>query len=238
MNWRFAVYICTFSIVLSGCVSVQPQTISPQNASSIRGKSIVVDSYVAPSFTAMTPGKAMLGIIGAGLMASEGNRFIRDSQIADPSISIGDGLAQGLTREYDLIVKTSDAKPLDTDSIDVIVARYPDSDLVLDSRTLSWAYTYFPDHWNTYRLLYSAKIRLIDTHTKTVIAEGLCKNVPAYSADLPTYDKLTANSGEWVKAKLSAYAESCIDEFGTTSLNLPHVVQQAGGTAAAITATH
>jgi hypothetical protein len=107
----------------------------------------------------------------------------------------------------------------------------------MDSRTLGWAYTYFPDHWGTYRLLYTAKLRLIDTHSKSVIAEGLCKKVPEYSSDLPDHDKLTANGGEWVKAQLGTYADACIDEFGTTAFNLPHTVSQAGVAAPTVPAT-
>jgi hypothetical protein len=67
----------------------------------------------------------------------------------------------------------------------------------MDSRTINGSYTYFPDHWGTYRLLYAARIRLIDA--------------------------LTGNGGAWVKAKLKSYADTCVSEFGASSLELPQV---------------
>ena len=230
MNWRFTVCMVSISTsaALTGCVSVQPKSISQDSAAALHGKTIVVDSYETPSFTAMTPAKAALGLIGAGLMVSAGHSFINDNQIADPAAAIGNGLAQELATKYSVVLKsTSAAKPLTTDAIDAIVAQYPDTDLIMDSRTLNWAYAYFPDHWGTYRLIYSAKIRLIDAHSKTVLAEGLCKQVPDYSPDMPDYDTLTGNGGAWTKAKLMSYADSCVSEFGEPSLELPRIAHQA-----------
>jgi hypothetical protein len=172
-------------------------------------------------------------------MISEGRSFVRDNQIADPAVAIGDGLAQQLATNYAVVVKTTSAtKPLTTDAIDAIVAQYPDSDLIVDSRTISWLYTYFPDHWGTYRLLYSAKIRVIDAHAKTVLAEGLCKQVPDYSPDMPDFDTLTGNGAAWTKAKLSSYADSCVREFAASSLGLPQVAHQAAASQPATSDPH
>jgi hypothetical protein len=241
MNWRFtACVVCiSTSAALTGCISVQQKSISHDGAAALQGKTIVVDAYESPGFTAMTPGKAALGLIGAGLMISEGHSFIRDNQIADPAVEIGNDLAQELATKYAVVVKpTSTPKPLTTDAIDAIVAQYPDSDLIMDSRTLNWAYTYFPDHWGTYRLIYAAKIRLIDAHTKTVLAEGLCKQVPDYSPDAPDYDTLTGNGAAWAKAKLSSYADSCVSEFGASSLDLPQIAHQAATAQQATSQVH
>jgi hypothetical protein len=238
MNWRFAAsVVCVLtSAALTGCISVQQKSISQDGAAVLRGKTIAVDVYQSPSFTAMTPGKASFALIGAALMISEGNKFVRDNQIADPAVAIGNGLAQRLAAQYAVVVKpTSGAKPLTSDEIDAIVAQNPGSDLIMDSRTINWAYSYFPDHWGTYRLIYAAKIRLIDAHTKTVLAEGLCKQVPSYSADAPNFDTLTGNGAAWAKAKLNSYADACVSDFGASSLGLPQATSQA---ATASQATH
>lgn len=233
MNWRFAACMVpvVISVALTGCVSVQQKSMSHDSAAALQGKTIVVDAYETPAFTAMTPGKAAFGLIGAGLMLSEGHKFIHDNQIADPAVAIGNGLAQRLAAQYAVVVKpTSSAKPITTDAIDAIVTSYPDSDLVMDARTINWAYAYFPDHWGTYRLIYTAKIRLIDAHTKTVLAEGLCKQIPSYSTDAPDFDTLTGNGAAWAKAKLSSYADSCVNDFGASSLGLPQTTHQAATT--------
>jgi hypothetical protein len=230
MSWRFT--LCMISIsasaVLTGCISVQPKSISHDDAAALRGKTIVVDTYEPPSFSAMTPGKAAFGLIGAALMISEGNSFIHDNQIADPAVVIGTGLAQTLAAKYAVVVKpTGDAKPLTTDAIEAITAQYPDTDLILDSHTTNWMYTYFPNHWGTYRLIYAAKIRLIDARSKTVLAEGMCKQMQDYSPDSPDYDTLTGNGGAWVKAKLGSYADACVNAFSASSLALPQATNQA-----------
>ncbi|MGF6570857.1 hypothetical protein ABH945_002968 [Paraburkholderia sp. GAS333] len=241
MKGRFAACMVSISALaaLTGCVSVQPKSISQDSAAALHGKTVVVDAYESPGFTAMTPGKAALGLIGAGLMISEGRSFIHGNQIADPAVAIGNGLAQEMATKYAVVVKaTSDVKPLTTDAIDAIVAQYPDSDLIMDSHTVNWAYAYFPDHWGTYRLIYAARIRLIDAHTKTVLAEGLCKQVPDYSPDMPDYDTLTGNGAAWTKAKLSSYAESCVSEFGASSLDLPQIAHQATAAQPGATQAH
>ncbi|MCA8493668.1 hypothetical protein OHZ10_34450 [Burkholderia arboris] len=215
------------STFLTGCVSVQPKAISQDGTAALGGKTIVVSTYETPSFSAMTPGKAMFGLIGGAVMISTGNSFVRDNRIADPAVAIGNGLAKALAEKYGVVVKPAgDAKPLATDALDVLVAQYPGNDLIMDSRTINWMYTYFPNHWGTYRLVYSAKIRLIDARSKTVLAEGVCSRVPEYSADLPDYDTLTGNGGAWVKEKLRSYADACVNEFGAASLALPQIASQ------------
>jgi hypothetical protein len=230
MNWRFAAsVVCVLtSAALTGCISVQQKSISQDGAAALHGKTITVDAYETPSFAAFTPGKATFALIGAALMISEGNKFIHDNQIADPAVAIGNGLAQRLAGQYGVVVKpASGAKPLTSDEIDAIVAQNPNSDLIMDSRTVNWAYAYFPDHWGTYRLIYTAKIRLIDAHAKTVLAEGLCKQMPSYSPESPDFDTLTGNGAAWTKAKLNSYVESCVSDFGASSLGLPQPTHQA-----------
>ena len=79
MNWRFAAsVVCVLtSAALTGCISVQQKSISRDGAAALHGKTITVDAYETPSFAAMTPGKATFALIGAALMISEGNKFIR-----------------------------------------------------------------------------------------------------------------------------------------------------------------
>jgi hypothetical protein len=232
MNLRFTVCIASIaaSAALAGCVSTK--SISHDDATALQGKTIVVDTYEPPFFTAFTAGKSWGGLPGMLLAIKEGKSFIRDNQIADPAVAIGNDLAHALAMRYSVVVEPRrDAELLTIkDSIDTIVAKYPSADLILDSRTLYWGYDPFPWHEGTYHLTFAAKIRLIDAHSKTVLAEGRCQHVPEYSADMPNYETLTANGGAWVKAQLRSKVDSCVSEFGASSLELPQISHQAVAT--------
>ena len=84
---------------------------------------------------------------------------------------------------------------------------------VVDVSTVYWGYMYQSFDWSHYNVLYSAKLRVIDTTTQTVVAEGSCKWRPAKGAKLPTGDELLANGAAEVKAQLKQAQEACTAEF-------------------------
>ncbi|MGF6805647.1 hypothetical protein OKW30_000773 [Paraburkholderia sp. Clong3] len=219
--------IALFSCALVGCASIQPKALAPEQGEALRGTTLVVDEYQRPTFAATTPGKAMFGMIGAALMIAEGKRFVTESEIHDPAAHIGNQVAQRIASQHGITLRSIDAAPLDSNAIDAIVARYPESDLVLDSQTTYWSYVYFPTHWDSYRLMYVVRLRLIDTHSRSVLAEAVCKRIPEYLDDAPSHDRLIANSGEWVKQRLMIYADSCVDELASTILGVATATAQA-----------
>ncbi len=89
---------------------------------------------------------------------------------------------------------------------------YPNGDLLLDIQTVNWSFVYFTD-LKTYRVNYSAKLKLIDITTRKIVAEGFCSRVPEKNDNTPTRDQLLANTAERLKQELQIAAEECIDQF-------------------------
>jgi hypothetical protein len=94
-----------------------------------------------------------------------------------------------------------------------LARQYSGADLLLDVQTVNWGFAYFPTDWNNYRVIYSAKARLIDTKTRKVLAEGFCSRVPEKTDDAPSHEELLANQAARLKQELEAAADHCISEF-------------------------
>ncbi|OLL30850.1 hypothetical protein BTH42_14840 [Burkholderia sp. SRS-W-2-2016] len=218
-----ATFLC---FALAGCTVIQTKTLATDRSEVLYGKTLVVDEYPTPTFTASTPGKAIFAMIGAALMIAEGNQFVKESEIHDPAAYIGNQLARRLATQHTITLRPNDAGPLNGNSIDEIAARYPQSDLVLDSQTTYWSYVYFPAHWDSYRLMYAVRTRLIDVRSRSVLAEAFCKHIPEYSDDAPSHERLTANAGEWVKQRLMIYADACVDELANAMFGAATVAEQ------------
>jgi hypothetical protein len=61
---------------------------------------------------------------------------------------------------------------------------------------------------------------LIDTRSRTVIAEGNCAFHPADSDDAPSHDELMAADVTLLKARFRALTQLCADDLRTRILGL------------------
>lgn len=217
--------------MVAGCTTLREQPLTSGDMGNLSNKTVAVSRYAVPDFTAMTPTKAAFGILGAAAMISAGNSFVKDSNVPDPAEDIGQQLADALAGKYQIKTVTNIATPLSDDSVDEIAKHYASSDLVVDVKTVNWGYFYYPVNWASYRIMYTARMRLIDTQRKVVIAEGFCKRNPEKSEQMQGFDDMVANQGAWVKAILHGYAEGCVDELKQKTLLLapatPVLMKQA-----------
>ena len=166
-----------------------------------------------PSFAAMTAGKAMFAAIGALAMISEGNKIITRNDVDDPADYISGELAKAFSNMLnDMEVKTSELVVSSTKASD-LSRYYSESDYVIDVQTINWSLVYFPTDWDSYKVIYSAKLRVIDTRTRTQVAEGYCSRDPEQDASSPSYDMLLADNAERLKEELMIAANYCIGEF-------------------------
>jgi hypothetical protein len=69
-------------------------------------------------------------------------------------------------------------------------------------------------------VIYSAKARIIDTSSKTVVAESFCSRVPDANGKEPTYDELVGNSAAGLKKELASHASNCSEEIKTKMLTI------------------
>jgi hypothetical protein len=175
--------------------------------------------YPTPDFAAYTAGKAGFGVIGAALIIKAGNEIIRENAVEDPAIRIGQELAQALTEGHGLQLLASAPPVSQSDDVGALLQTYGDADLILDIKTINWMFIYFPTVWDNYRVLYSARLRVIDRQQKAVIAEGFCSYQPEYedTNKAPTREDLIGNNAEGLKRELAKAADYCLAFFRTNT---------------------
>ncbi|MGM9512926.1 hypothetical protein ACS5PK_01595 [Roseateles sp. DB2] len=207
-------------LALGGCATVNKQALDPGAVARLKGQTLVQTKRPAPDFVAMTPSKAAIALVGLALAVSEGNAMVSGHAIQDPAQSIAEGLASALSSAHG--TKTA-AAPLTVSAQDAAtLAKAADgsAQYVLDVQTTGWQFTYFPTDWTHYRVLYWAKARLIDTTTKTTVAEGFCERFPESNTGAPSYDELTGNGAALLKKELAIAAEDCVKSLKAEMLVL------------------
>jgi hypothetical protein len=193
--------------MLSGCVSTKIVPLQPAGTASLQGKTLTVMKREKPSFAAMTAGKVAFGLIGATAMIVKGNRIINENNIEDPAVYIAEKLAGDLANAHAM----------------TLVPAGSGADILLDVQTVNWSFVYFSTDWNSYRVVYVGKLRLIDNQSRRTLAEGVCARAPAKSDSSPGYDELMANQAARLKQELTAGADHCIAEFRSKVLESPGV---------------
>jgi len=207
-------------LLLSGCVSTKNVQMDRESIKMSKPGSIMTTQREKPDFAAMTAGKAAFALFGAMAMISAGNEIIEENAVDDPADFISKELAKHLSNSLILKMKNGDSKLIDSTDTSDIASSYSASDLVLDVQTINWSFVYFPTDWDSYRVIYSAKIRLIDTRNKSLIAEGFCSRVPEENESAPSYDDLLNKQAAGLKKELHEAAIHCISEFKNNVLKV------------------
>jgi hypothetical protein len=215
----FRFLLVVVAATTAGCVSVQQIPMSAASVEEIKDKEIALSQRVRPDFAATTPARAAFGGLGAAMTINEGNKIIRENGVEDPALYIAQTLASDLQGRYKTRLSPKGA-PVASDEVGELVKNANGSDLVLDIRTINWSFVYFPTSWGKYRVIYSARLRLVDAKSGRVLAEGGCHRVPEQTAQSPTYDELVANSAARLKQELRTAADFCISEFKAKTLAL------------------
>ena len=213
MKIKFLAILILASLFLVGCVSTKNVPVPDGNIDDFRNHTVTVPKRGIPDFAASTAGKASFGLIGAAATISEGNKIIKENEVEDPANYICEQLIPALSDKYQLVRIDTNASELKSEDVINISRVFKDADYVLDVRTINWSFIYFPTDWNNYRVIYSSKLRLIDTKKSMTIAEGFCSRVPEQDENSPSYDELLSNNAERLKQELRVSADHCIDHF-------------------------
>jgi len=200
-------------VVISGCASPKNIPIAENAITENETHSVIVTKREKPSFSAMTPGKGAFGLIGAVAMISAGNELIKENKVEDPAQYIGTKLVDALQTKYKLFLIEDNNEIIDSTDVEKIAETYKSANYALDVQTVNWSFTYFPTDWSHYRVIYSAKMKLIDTKMNKIVAEGFCSRVPEKDENAPTYDDLTQNNAAGLKKELMTAADFCVDYF-------------------------
>ena len=146
------------------------------SAASLKGREISISTRDKPDFAAMraaTSGLLVGGLLGAAINISAGNEIVAQNDVDDPAGQIGRTLGGALEAAHGARVSRLSGA-LSSDDAAEVRKMMPAADLVLDIRTINWSFLYFPLNWTKYRVLYSARGRLIDAKNGEVLAESGC----------------------------------------------------------------
>jgi hypothetical protein len=202
---------------LAGCVSTRTVPVDHEALVEFQGGTVVNSQREKPGFSAMTAGKAMFGAIGAVAMISAGNQIIRENDVNDPAVYISQTLLSDLAGA-EALTPIKNAPTTDTTDVAKLAKEYSAADLLLDVQTVNWSFGYFPTNWNHYRVIYSVKVRLIDTRHGKLLSEGFCARVPEETPDAPTREQLLNDQAAGLKRELGTAADYCIKEIRTKVL--------------------
>jgi hypothetical protein len=205
---------------LEACVSTRTTGVSNDSASTMHGKSVVVSQRTKPDFSAMTAGKMMFGLLGAAAMISAGNKIVADNNIEDPAPFVADQLRQALENKYGLVTAGGTAPLADSTDTRKLASLYSPGDFVLDVQTVNWSFLYRPNLTH-YRVLYSVKVRLIETHGAKLLAEAFCYRKDDDDKNPPTHEELLADQAALLKTRLHDHAAECTGELTNKLLGTP-----------------
>jgi hypothetical protein len=197
-------------------------------AATLAGKTLTITRRrEKPSFMAMTAGKATFAMLGAGAMAVEGNRIVRENGIADPADTVESILVPALTKQYGIKLTSESGHSIAPgNDLKQILAVAPGADLILDIRSIGWNFAYYPTHWGTYWVGYGVEVQLLDTKAGTVLANVPCSANTQKNAAAPSKEALVGDGAQLLKDTLASLAWMCSrlvanDGFHIAAENLP-----------------
>jgi|SRR5579863_844120 len=209
-------------VVLSACASVKPLE---QNMLEGIGKEVVVAKRKMPDFKAVEmTGAFLFGPIGVLAVSPSqyeaGNLLVRENNISDPAYQIAESLARSMETKYGLKYKGVGENIITDDEVRDIATAYKGTPLVIDVKTIYWAFAPVPFNFGKYRVVYHARLRIVDTKNVTVIAEGRCDSLPEKTDDAPTYEALIGDGANRLKSELEKESQYCIHEFSSKYLGI------------------
>jgi hypothetical protein len=224
---RYGLIVLCASIV-NGCVTVRDSPIDQSVIPTLGGKSVITVKRTMPDFTAMTADKmaagSLFGAIGGAVagvsMIRSGNALVKENHIPDPAYEIAARIARAMETKYGITYSGISDAEIGDDDVSKLAAFYKTHSFALDIRTINWGFLYYPLYWTKYRLIYAARMRLIDTNSAGVLAEGGCYSLSDKIATAPTYEELLENGATRLKGEIEDIVSNCAQEFSTKHLGM------------------
>lgn len=206
--------VAVMALSAVGCATVNHDALTQEEALALKDKTVGLTYYQQrPDFIAQTAVNVQFGLLGVASAIASGNAMIKNNQVADPAIAIADALSDGLAQAQQMQVVAT-AQPVSSKVTDEELLRlFAQQDYILDVKTLGWSSIYLPTDWDNYRVMYTARARLIEVKTGKTIADETCSHVPEYADtnQAPTYKSLEDGSG--LKASLAESVTYCVNQI-------------------------
>jgi hypothetical protein len=147
---------------ISGCTSLNKLSMDTKSVAQIKGQTVAYTSRKKPDFSAMTAGKASLGLLGALAMISEGNSIIASNKVSDPADVIATGLAKELENAHGVRLVTPPVTVEADDADQIAASVHEAARFVIDAQTIDWSFVYFATNWTHYRVIFTAKAVVVN----------------------------------------------------------------------------
>jgi hypothetical protein len=221
------------ALLVGGCAGESPHTLNRAALRATKPRTLVVLKSPTPQLVAWTPGQgvliALFGPAGWGLAEAtsraSGTSLTKRAELDDPTVAIASRLALALAKRFSLetsykdgVIRDGYGAPLEL-TPERLAEAFPGSDLVLDVRTTDWGF-HPTSMGDRYGATYDGTVRLVDTRTRAVLAEGICVFHPLDGSDGPTRDQLLAKNADVLKQQLTSITDFCADDYRTRILGL------------------
>lgn len=204
------------ALSLTACTTTQ--SISRDNAASLREQTLALALHPAGEFQVMTSGNMLwggLGAIGAGILTSNalshGARVAQEHALQDPAPALATRLVQPLQRQWGMRLVNPPLNSTDDDPAALAASAKARARYLLSVQTQGWGMHYLSA--TRYMAQYNARARLIDTQTAQVIAQADCHRMPPSDVDdrFPTYDQMLANGASVLKQHMRQAVDECLN---------------------------
>jgi hypothetical protein len=212
-------------LLLSGCANIREAAPPAGALDGFQGQLLSVVTYRKPDFMPTTYGKvasgALLGLVG-GLVAAAAapdRDIIEKNAIKDPAEEISrrlsESLASNLKPSATRMITERDPASNDEAKISTATGK---AGLILDVQTLVWGFIYLPLDLTHYKLMYTARSRLIDAARGKQLAQAPCTYDDPDTNPRPSYDEMLADNAAKLKDMLKKATDFCAIKMQATLL--------------------
>jgi hypothetical protein len=203
---------CALSLV--ACATTKTDELTGQEGDILQDKTLIYTIYGdTPDFYATTAANASFGLLGAGTAASSGNAIVERNGIDNPAEEIAQQLVNGLRDTRKVKVISNHNITASSHKLTDIISLYGEYDYILDVHTFGWGTNYYASDWNNYKVFIQLEVRLIESETKSILAEAYCYSAPEYEDPslAPSYEELEA--GARIKEELEKSVRYCVEHI-------------------------
>jgi hypothetical protein len=226
--------VCAASFIILcffffGCVAPQRQIpLSKEASETLNGKTCEISKPKTPDFYAQTTGKAWLPpMIGMAASFSAGREIVEQNQVEDPAIFVSEQVAKILKEKYSINLLPNAVAISESNDIDTLCKTYTKGDILLDVRTLGWAFGTGagsnPALSAQYQVSFILNLKIIDIKAKQVLAEEIFGYPNINSPDGKktfSYEELLNDNAAGIKKELRKGTEEAILFFKEKTFNL------------------
>ncbi len=228
-KYIFTSLLIILSSMLLSCVTpIQRLPLSKESAAKINGKTCETSNPKTPDFYAQTTGKAWLPpMIGMAASFSAGREIVEQNNIEDPAIFVSQEMEKILNQNFNIKFMPKAEAISENNDIDTLCKTYSKGDLLLDVRTIGWAFGTGagsnPALSVQYQVSFILDLKIIDLKAKQALTQEVFSYPNTKSPDTNktfSYDELMNNNAAVLKNELRKGADEAILFFKEKTFSL------------------